>query len=374
MNNRKLAVLFLVIIISIGGIAITYELESNETMKGKTEFILSYRYRLTNEGPLNLTSLSLRLALLKDWDPVQQVNSLAIKTAPNLTTTDEYGNEFAWYEYDSFSVNQSIDLQFDVNLTLYQLDYSAAHLTKMPYITSTELYKLYTAYHPLTDTTDPGIQQVAQRLGVVGDPQMTAYNAYNFSSSYIRYRLSSSIKGASYALRNAHGDCDEYTSLFIALVRANGIPAAEHTAWLADFTPGFETTDEGAVAHAYPMFYLEGEGWLPVDPTRGNKNLYDNWLKTDQKRITLTRGPDHPYRLLKYRWIPVEGVSEPAITSNYTVKIQDMKTEYYSVLRPVIIAGLTGGPFIFIALTVIEGLKFQKQQKMKLDALLSPEK
>ena len=58
-------------------------------------------------------------------------------------------------------------------------------------------------------------------------------------------------KGALAALRDGTGDCEEMTSLFIAVCRASDIPA--RTVWV----PG----------HCYPEFYLEdeeGKGhWFP---------------------------------------------------------------------------------------------------------------
>jgi transglutaminase-like putative cysteine protease len=60
-----------------------------------------------------------------------------------------------------------------------------------------------------------------------------------------------SLKGAVTALRDGNGDCEELTSLFIALCRASNIPA--RTVWV----PG----------HCYPEFYLQDEQgrgqWLP---------------------------------------------------------------------------------------------------------------
>ncbi len=366
----------LLVIIAFGGGLVVYQEESTNPLKGKARFELTYRFRLTNKGPLNLTFLSVRLALLKSWEPVQVVHSLAVGTPPNRTTTDEYDNLFAWYEFDSFKVNQTLDLQFQANLTLNLLDYTSVKLNYQPtYNKSSSLYKLYTAYDPFADPTDPLVRQVAQTLAQKGsDPLEIAYQAYNFSSTYIRYRLLSSIRGASFALRNGYGDCDEYNTLFIALLRANGIPAIGHTAWLADFVPGFETTDEGAVSHAYPMFYLEGVGLLPADPTRGATSLFDNWLKTDEKRITLTRGPDHPYRLLRYRWIPDENLPDPTVESNYTITIHDMNVEYFSLVRTVVIVGIIGTPLVFIVTRLVQLQKYRKKQKEELEKLLDPER
>ncbi len=355
-------------------VVMIYSAEMEETVRGFAEFQLTYRYYLKNEGPLNLTSVSIRLALLKDWAPIQTVSNLTIMTPPNQTITDEYENQFAWYEYQDFNVNQTIDLVFKANLTLNFIDYTSATLDIADYNESSDLYKLYMAFNPLEDSTDPNIRNVAQSLEVPDDLLGTAFNIYNFTSHYLKYKLYSTVRGASYAIRNANGDCDEYTTLFIALSRAVGIPAIGHTAWLADFAPGFVTSDDGAVAHAYPMFYVAGVGMLPADPTRGATSTFDNWLKTDAKRITLTRGPDKPYRLLRYRWIPVEGIEGPTIFSNYTVSVQDMRIEYTSNLRQVVILSLAGIPSLFMVYSGVKGYQARKQRKRKLESLLDPER
>jgi len=364
------SIILAIIVISTG---IVYSAETQQTVRGQVDYQLSYRYYFQNEGPINLTSVTIRLALLKDWEPVQVVTDMEIATQPNQTTTDEYGNEFVWYEYNDFKVNQSVDLWFHANVTLNFVDYTTADLPVEQYDTESDLYKLMTAYHPLADSTDPSIRTVAQSLEVSGDPIRTGFNLYNFTANYLNYRLLSSIQGASYALRNGAGDCDEYTSLFIALARSLGIPAISYTAWLADFVPGFVSTDEGAIAHAYPMFYVEGVGMLPADATRGKDNLYDNWLKSDAKRITMTSGPENPYRLLRYRWVPIEGLSDPSVFNNYTISIHDMNVQYSSNMRNVILLTLVGIPVIFTIINILNGYKIKKYREKKLEKLLSPE-
>lgn len=81
-----------------------------------------------------------------------------------------------------------------------------------------------------------------------GWPQAQAI--YDFVQKKLTYKTGE-LKGALDALRDGDGDCEAYTSLFVALCRAKGIPA--RTVWV----PG----------HCYPEFYLEdkaGNGyWLP---------------------------------------------------------------------------------------------------------------
>lgn len=364
-----------ILILSIFGFII-YQTETQTELKGTADYQITYKYNLSNLGPLNISSVSIRLALLKDWDPVQKVTNLDMLTEPNKTTTDEYSNLFAWYDYDTLLVGQSLDLEFKVNLTLNLLDFTTKQLDFQPYNNQTTEFKLFTSFDPLVDEFDPAIQQTSSLLkeGADNDILRYIYNAYNFTSTYLNYKLLTTARGASFALANGYGDCDEYTNLLIALLRANGIPAIAHTAWLADFLPGFETSDQGSAAHSYPMVWIEGIGLLPLDPTRGNKNLFDNYLKTDEKRITLTRGPDHPYRLLRYRFTPLENLPDPTIISNYTIRIDSMNVQYSSILRTAILGGLILIPISFIGTRLVYANKDKQMKEEKLQKIISPYK
>jgi len=98
---------------------------------------------------------------------------------------------------------------------------------------------------------DRRIRQAADDLR---DEDLTAWQQveanYDWTREQVEY-TNGPIKGALQALEDGTGDCEELTSLFIAICRAQGIPA--RTVWV----PG----------HCYPEFYLvdeEGEGhWYP---------------------------------------------------------------------------------------------------------------
>ncbi len=104
---------------------------------------------------------------------------------------------------------------------------------------------------PYIEVRHPMIVKLAKQLRkpeLAGWKQVEAI--YDHVRDHVRYE-NGSLKGALAALRDGTGDCEELTSLFIALCRANKIPA--RTVWVPD--------------HCYPEFYLEnadGEGqWYP---------------------------------------------------------------------------------------------------------------
>ena len=95
---------------------------------------------------------------------------------------------------------------------------------------------------PSIETNHPQIQKLAEDIvqGKESDWEK-ARTIYDWVRENVEYRFDEELKGALTALKAGHGDCEELTSLFVALCRANDIPA--RSVWI----PG----------HCYPEFYLE---------------------------------------------------------------------------------------------------------------------
>jgi len=113
------------------------------------------------------------------------------------------------------------------------------------------------------------------------------------------------LKGAVAALRDGYGDCEELTSLFIALCRASDIPA--RTVWVPD--------------HCYPEFYLtdaKGEGyWIPCQAagTRAFGEMPDHrpvLQKGDNFKVPQKRTPQR-YVAEFLRGLPVPGGGRPRV-------------------------------------------------------------
>lgn len=113
--------------------------------------------------------------------------------------------------------------------------------------------RAYLLPSPKIETKDRGIAKIARQIadenkGRTDWELIEAF--YDWVRENIEY-VNGPLKGARQALRDGTGDCEELTSLFIALCRIEGIPA--RSVWV-----------EG---HCYPEFYLldaDGEGhWFP---------------------------------------------------------------------------------------------------------------
>ncbi len=117
---------------------------------------------------------------------------------------------------------------------------------------STANLRQYLGVSPSIETTHPEIRRLAGEIVQGKTSDWDKVRAiYDWVRANVKYQFDPELKGALTALRAGQGDCEELTSLFIALCRANGVPA--RSVWI----PG----------HCYPEFYLEspdGQGrWFP---------------------------------------------------------------------------------------------------------------
>jgi transglutaminase-like putative cysteine protease len=109
----------------------------------------------------------------------------------------------------------------------------------------------FLAPSPLIESTHNKIRGLAKEIVKDKEQAWQQVEAiYDYVREHVEYK-EGPLKGALAALKDGTGDCEELTSLFIALCRANRIPA--RTVWVH--------------GHCYPEFYLEdkeGQGhWIP---------------------------------------------------------------------------------------------------------------
>jgi transglutaminase-like putative cysteine protease len=122
---------------------------------------------------------------------------------------------------------------------------------QLPKKTPRELAK-YLSPSPYIESNDAKIKSLAPTL-IEGqdDAWLQTEAVFDWVRENVKYEFAEAIKPAIVALKDGVGDCEELSSLFIALCRANKIPAR------AVWVPG----------HTYPEFYLEdasGRGhWFP---------------------------------------------------------------------------------------------------------------
>lgn len=139
---------------------------------------------------------------------------------------------------------------------------------------------------------DPLLAEVAPG---VNDPVAIARAAYRYLLERMRYSKEGEGWGrgdSNWACDSRYGNCTDFHSLFMSIVRAKGVPAR--------FTMGFpipEAHGTGAVGgyHCWAEFYAPNLGWIPVDISEADKHpeLADYYFgNLTEDRIAFVLGRD----------------------------------------------------------------------------------
>jgi hypothetical protein len=168
---------------------------------------------------------------------------------------------------------------------------------------------VYLTPSPYIESSDPEIQALAKQIGVEHEePWKRVQAIYDWVREKVHYQ-EMPLKGALSGLHDGTGDCDELSSLFIAICRAGGIPAR---------TVRLPT-------HCYAEFYMldrAGDGhWFPCQPAGtpsfgGMPDLRPILQKGDNVLATAvgTRRKEH-FRFLPQNLtgLPVGAASQPEV-------------------------------------------------------------
>jgi transglutaminase-like putative cysteine protease len=162
------------------------------------------------------------------------------------------------------------------------------------------------------------IREVADRAAQGHDgPAEKARAFYDYVYGTMTYNKDGTGWGrgdAVWACTNKRGNCTDFHSLFIGMLRSQGIPGR--------FLIGFPIPegDEGAIGgyHCWAQFYLADRGWVPVDVSEANKkriaDAYFGALPSD--RIEFSAGRDivlnppqkgEPLNYFIYPYVEIDG-------------------------------------------------------------------
>ena len=125
------------------------------------------------------------------------------------------------------------------------------------------------------------------------NPIEKAEKICNWVANNINYNGSmEEEKGALWAFNKSQGDCSEYSSLMITLLRIQDIPARKVTGFLVSNNPSlrpkpgdiwsFDATDSTPaeiMGHAWMEYYVPDIGWIACDPTWHTAYNYFNKIE-----------------------------------------------------------------------------------------------
>jgi transglutaminase-like putative cysteine protease len=232
-------------------------------------------------------------------DQHQTVRVLAVKTSVKgqITHEPEYGDRILYVELHNFAQEKA---EFAIEYEVTRHEYSRGDYAQLepkdqkPGLVSASMKRLVAP-----DTLIPTGGKIKLLADNVTGSQIgtiaKARAAYEYLFRTMRYDKTGSGWGrgdAVWACDTKRGNCTDFHSPFIGMLRADGIPAR--------FDIGFplpEDKDQGDIAgyHCWAEFYAAGTGWVPLDISEAwkAKEKEDYFFgSVDANRVQFSTGRD----------------------------------------------------------------------------------
>ncbi|RKX77254.1 MAG: transglutaminase [Spirochaetes bacterium] len=145
----------------------------------------------------------------------------------------------------------------------------------LKYDTSRKLFQVYTSPDYFIPSEEPVIGSISEALARgVRSPYQKAKNIYQYVLNRFTFKEDLETLNPIDAIEKREGDSYIYSVIFCALARKAGIPARPIAGFLV-------YGDKLIRRHFWAEFYLEGFGWVPVDPTLGDEVSFGDFPQID---------------------------------------------------------------------------------------------
>jgi transglutaminase-like putative cysteine protease len=219
-------------------------------------------------------------------------------------------NEIAYadFRFDNSKKQHTLRIAGKVDLYRYDLDTAIAQgpraLPENPDVSK------YLLSEPHLECDAEPIRQMADQIAA-GNQVELVKKIHQYVASHLKYVFIEDSRGALWAARSGRGDCNEYSSLFVALCRAKRIPAR--------LAFGYSTSWTNTPRHVWAEVYLNEYGWVPFDPSY-NKHPASDPAKLKPIYFYLSRDRSNPIAQGGFE-IRFAG-DRPIVTQTFTVNDQ----------------------------------------------------
>lgn len=252
-------------------------MDSHSYGQGEREVDFKIIYKISVKG--HLDKLKLKMIIPADIKDRQKINKLIFSIKPDSIYSSN-NNYYALYKFKDLTKDFKIVLKG--RLVIFSTIKFEADSTNQD-------FSKYLIAEENIEVGSEKVISVAKTLKQRTDIE-TIMKTFEYVTNHIRYEKNDAI-GAAKVLEIGIGKCMDYSDLFVALLRANNIPAKSIFGIVVD--------ELGKnPLHAWPEAYLQKQGWIRFDPTTGNSEIISNGknykLSIDNTYITLSEGRNDP--------------------------------------------------------------------------------
>jgi transglutaminase-like putative cysteine protease len=300
-------------------------LAGNEPLTTR-QFEFTYHVRVpalpAGSGPLRLW------IPLPQSDRYQTVTGLKIESPVKYKVgrDTEYGDQYAYLDVDSQHAASGFEvtLRFQVARREHRVELAHAPAKAEP---AGPLMARFLQPDKLVPLDGTIAELAKEHTQGVTDPLQKARKVYDYVVATMRYDKTGQGWGrgdAIWACSSKRGNCTDFHSVFIGMMRASGVPARFEIGFPL---PADKTEGDIPGYHCWAEFYVNGFGWVPVDASEAWKNpakrdYFFGAHDTNRVQFTLGRdirlGPEQKGDTLNYFIYPYAEVGGKPFTQLQT--------------------------------------------------------
>jgi transglutaminase-like putative cysteine protease len=236
----------------------TIDRPGTKTFKEKRSFVVSYSVDVKASRASGPSSLYLWVP--RPGNGPSQRNTKLLSRSMEPFVDGHRGA--ALFQIKDLGENQSSSIALSYLVDVYAVETKV----KPQAIKTDSASPIQTAYlgSPLLiPSDDREIVNTAERIvGKEKNPYLKAKKIYDWITTELSIATTTQTGGALAALQNRKADAYSATLLFCALARSADIPALPDAGFLVD-------RNRTATRHFWAEFWIDGFGWVPVDPALG---------------------------------------------------------------------------------------------------------
>jgi transglutaminase-like putative cysteine protease len=364
--------------------SVTYQVEINFSVSQHTDAATWYfKVPRLNDRTPNST--------LTPYCPPYQESSLLYNNITGYNPSeiiighnDRYNNTYDSYNATLLAL-ESVKLSQKYVVKLNELQFSTIQDSDIGvYNYSDDIFQLYcNKSDAFYNRTDPNL--IAASNSIVGsevNPVKKAEKICNWVSNFLTYNNTILDEiGASYAYGNQSGDCSEFSSLMITLLRIQDVPARKVTGFVISDTASFKpqegdiysfTMEKGKIptilGHAWVEYYVPDIGWIACDPT-WHKITGDYFNKIDYLHFSFNIGSWFFYppdlNCSEFSVPRIYGFGSGDWDYDYEFKVTVLETNYLSIDLLGLVIVIIIAAVLIIALTSIIITTRRKRAKLE---------
>jgi len=228
-----------------------------------------FTHQVRNFGPDPLARLEVLLAVPRDLPSQKLLEPARFSPAPGSIVSDRWGQRVARFVFENVAAGSTTTVRLSARVQARALRWvvwpeRVGPLAKIP----RPVRRRYLVDEPKYDIGNPVIQQaVQQALAGERNPYWMTRAIYRYIHSKMHYQMIGGWDVAPKVLARGSGSCSEYSYVMIAMCRAAGLPAR----YVGSLVVRRDRASWDDVFHRWVEIYLPGYGWIPVDPSRGDK-------------------------------------------------------------------------------------------------------